>query len=76
MGRGGLGFLEHWHRKELKLSDGRILTWVVIDRLEPWIAMFSLDGKPIYRATGHELLACAGHPDAELTLIDSWRDSP
>ncbi len=66
MGRGGLAFLEHWHRNEITLADGRILGWVVIDRTEPWVAMYSLDGMPIYRETGHELLTVAGHPDSRL----------
>lgn len=74
MGRRGLAILDHWHRKAFTLDDGRILSWLVIDRAEPRLAMFSVDGLPVYWPPGHELLArhrtprCSAHGQAIATL--------
>ena len=70
MGRGGRGFRQHWHDRQLDLPDGDVLRWLVIDRpgREPWVVYYRSDRRGgLHWSEGVELLRRHGHPDAELT---------
>lgn len=71
MARGGLGFLQYWHDRQLVLDDGEILSWCVIERPggAPWIAYYRTDRRGgIHETIGHRLLVEHGHPDAALGM--------
>jgi hypothetical protein len=69
MGRGGDGFLDQWHRREIQLGDGRVLSWTAFeDVTTAFVACFRLDGPPVHSSVAVELLAASGHNDAGLRM--------
>jgi hypothetical protein len=69
MGRGGNGFLDQWHRWEIQLGDGPVLSRTAVEDVTPaLVACFRLDGPPVHLSVAVELLAASGHHDAGLRM--------
>jgi hypothetical protein len=70
---------EHWHREQLRLPDGDLLTWTRIDTPEPArVDAFRSERRgALHPADGLALLRAAGHPDHRqpARLVPSFGDA-
>lgn len=85
MGRHGRShkFLDHWHRRELPLPDGDVLSWTLMDdpARPPHAECFRLtssDGSSrlLHSIEAARLLVEHGHPEAEHVRLERHVGQP